>query len=80
MSIGVATLHGSPTSLLRRSGVLNIPGVKTVAWAWLVWKILSVSSHVGRINQEEEVLKSMAGDEWQRWARVVRYKLIPGIY
>lgn len=77
---GVVILHGSATSWLRQSGVLGIPGLKAVLLAWLMERTITVISLVRRINQEEEVVKSMFGDEWQRWAKVVRYRLIPGIY
>ncbi|KAG1819053.1 uncharacterized protein BJ212DRAFT_70633 [Suillus subaureus] len=78
--IGVVVLHGSATSWLRQSGVLDLPGVKPVLLAWLLERTFAVISLVRRIDQEEEVVKSMFGDEWQRWAKVVRYRLIPGIY
>ncbi|KAG1805201.1 uncharacterized protein BJ212DRAFT_1486503 [Suillus subaureus] len=61
-------------------GVLDLPGVKLVLLAWLLERTITVTSLVRRINQEDEVVKSMFGDEWQRWAKVVRYRLIPGIY
>jgi len=77
---GVLILHGSRSSWLRHSGVLNIPGVETVIVAWLLWRAIIVTSLVCRIDSEEKVLKSMFGDEWQNWAKVVRYRLIPGIY
>ncbi|KAG2128983.1 hypothetical protein DEU56DRAFT_741644 [Suillus clintonianus] len=78
--IGVVILHGSATSWLRQSGVLGIPGLKVVLLGWLLERTVTVVSLVRRINQEEEVVKSMFGDEWKRWAKVVRYRLIPGIY
>jgi protein-S-isoprenylcysteine O-methyltransferase Ste14 len=73
-------LHGSPTSWLRNSGVLNIPGLKLVAMAWLVQVIVFMISVIGRVSQEDEVLKSAFGDEWKRWAKAVRYRLVPGVY
>ncbi|KAG2138052.1 uncharacterized protein EDB93DRAFT_1090832 [Suillus bovinus] len=78
--IGIVVLHGSATSWLRQSGVLSLPGVKPVLLAWILERTITVTSLVRRINQEEEVVKSMFGDEWQRWANTVRYRLIPGIY
>jgi len=39
-----------------------------------------VISLLRRINQEEEIVKSLFGDEWKSWAKVVRHRLIPGIY
>ncbi|KAG0702395.1 hypothetical protein DFH29DRAFT_805025 [Suillus ampliporus] len=78
--IGIVMLHGEGTSWLRQSGVLGIPGLKAVLLAWLVERTITVTSLMRRINKEEEVVKSMFGDEWRRWAKVVRYRLIPGIY
>ena len=80
MSIGTVILYGSSTSLLRRSGVIYAPGVKAAVGVWMAWRTLALSSYVGRINQEDEILKSIAGDEWQGWAKAVRYKLLPGVY
>jgi protein-S-isoprenylcysteine O-methyltransferase Ste14 len=78
--LGVVVLHGSATSWLRQSGVLDLPGVKPVLLGWLLERTITVISLVRRINQEEEVVKSMFGDEWRTWAKNVRYRLIPGIY
>jgi protein-S-isoprenylcysteine O-methyltransferase Ste14 len=73
-------LHGSPTSWLRQSGVLDIPGLKLVVVAWLTQITILAINIVGRVRQEDEVLKSTFGDDWERWAKVVRYRLVPGVY
>ncbi|KAG1779647.1 hypothetical protein EV702DRAFT_80040 [Suillus placidus] len=78
--IGIVILHGSPTSWLRHSGVLDIPGLKLVAVAWLAGITLVFISCVFRVSQEDKVLKSAFGDEWERWAKAVRYRLVPGVY
>lgn len=78
--IGMVILHGSPTSWLRQSGVLNIPGLKLVVVAWLTQITILAINIVGRVRQEDEVLKSTFGDDWERWAKVVRYRLVPGVY
>ncbi|KAG2341997.1 hypothetical protein BDR05DRAFT_418444 [Suillus weaverae] len=78
--IGIVILHGSPTSWLRHSGVLDIPGLKLVVVAWLAAITLLFISCVFRVSQEDEVLKSAFGDEWERWAKAVRYRLVPGVY
>ncbi|OJA12966.1 hypothetical protein AZE42_04704 [Rhizopogon vesiculosus] len=79
-SIGMLILYGSSGSLLRRSGVLNIPGLTTFGLVFLVGRLIAVLSLVGRISHEEEVMKSISRDEWEGWAKAVRYRLIPGIY
>ncbi|KAG1879547.1 hypothetical protein C8R48DRAFT_686015 [Suillus tomentosus] len=78
--IGLVLLHGSPTSWLRHSGVLDIPGLKLAVVSWLAGITLMVINLVFRVNEEDEALKSAFGDEWARWAKAVRYRLIPGIY
>ncbi|KAG2341998.1 hypothetical protein BDR05DRAFT_976682 [Suillus weaverae] len=69
--IGMVILHGSPTSWLRHSGVLDIPGLKLVVVAWLAQSTLLMINMVFRVSQEDEVLKSAFGDEWERWAKAV---------
>ncbi|KAG1902583.1 uncharacterized protein F5891DRAFT_1143054 [Suillus fuscotomentosus] len=78
--IGLVMLHGSPTSWLRHSRVLDIPGLKLAVVSWLAGITLLVINLVFRVNEEDEALKSAFGDEWTRWAKVVRYRLIPGVY
>lgn len=78
--VGILILHGSPTSWLRHSGILDIPGLKLAVAAWLAQMMIAMINLVCRVSQEDEVLKSAFGDEWERWAKVVRYRLIPGVY
>ncbi|KAG1747634.1 hypothetical protein EDB19DRAFT_1630819 [Suillus lakei] len=78
--IGMVVLHGSPTSWLRHSGILGVIGLKMAVVAWLGMATLLIISCVYRVSQEDEVLKSTFGDEWERWAKAVRYRLIPGLY
>ncbi|KAG2069497.1 hypothetical protein BDR04DRAFT_1021394 [Suillus decipiens] len=77
---GILILYGSPTSWLRRSGVLDIPGFKLAVVAWLAQITLLTINLMCRVNQEDEALRLAFGDEWERWAKVVRYRLIPGVY
>ncbi|KAG2099917.1 uncharacterized protein F5147DRAFT_813804, partial [Suillus discolor] len=77
---GMVILHGSPTSWLRHSGVLDIPGLKLAVVSWLAVITLLVINIVFRVSEEDEALKSAFRDEWARWAKVVRYRLIPGVY
>jgi len=48
--------------------------------ALMASRTLAMISVVRRISQEEEVVKSISRDEWERWAKVVKYRLVPGIY
>ncbi|KAG2153582.1 uncharacterized protein EDB93DRAFT_1082412 [Suillus bovinus] len=78
--IGILILHGSTNSWLRHSGVLDIPGLKLITFAWLAEITLLMISAVLRVSQEDEILKSTFSSEWERWAEEVKYRLIPGIY
>ncbi|OAX43331.1 ICMT-domain-containing protein [Rhizopogon vinicolor AM-OR11-026] len=79
--IGVLILHGSQTSWLRDSGALDtFPGLKQFVLLWLAIAIAAAMGVLLRTSQEEEVVKSHFGDEWERWAKVARYRLIPGVY
>jgi protein-S-isoprenylcysteine O-methyltransferase Ste14 len=79
--IGVLILYGSRTSWLRDSGVIDtIPALKSAVLVWVVEGAITTMGLLLRVSQEEEVMKAQFGDEWKRWAKVVRYRLIPGIY
>ncbi|KAG1801248.1 uncharacterized protein BJ212DRAFT_1286583, partial [Suillus subaureus] len=55
-------------------------GLKVIVVAWLVEITLLMISVVFRVSQEDQVLKSTFRGEWEKWAKAVRYRLIPGIY
>jgi protein-S-isoprenylcysteine O-methyltransferase Ste14 len=79
--IGVLILYGSRTSWLRDSGVIDtIPALKLPVLVWVVERAIAMVGLLLRVSQEEEVVKAHFGDEWKKWAKVVRYRLIPGIY
>jgi len=79
--IGLSILYGSQTSWLRASGILEtVPAIKLLVLIWVVEEIATETSLLLRIAREEAIMKSHFGDEWERWANVVRYRLIPGIY
>ncbi|KAG1810663.1 uncharacterized protein BJ212DRAFT_1448685 [Suillus subaureus] len=80
LSIGQFILHGSLSSLVRRSGVLNIPALKAIAVVVLMGRMIVVACLVLRIRHEDETVKSISRVEWENWAKVVKYRLIPGIY
>ncbi|KAG2355846.1 hypothetical protein BDR07DRAFT_1538679, partial [Suillus spraguei] len=73
-------LHASPTSWLRHSGLLDIPGFKFVVVEWLPQITLLMINFMYRVSQEDEASKSAFGDKWERWPKAGRYRLIPGVY
>jgi len=58
-------------------GESNTDGVVVVAMAgmfYVCWLL------VKRAKVEDQVLKKEFGKEWEEWARVVKYRFIPGLY
>ncbi|KAG1821850.1 uncharacterized protein BJ212DRAFT_1201569, partial [Suillus subaureus] len=80
LSIGQFILHGSLSSLVRRSGVLDNPALKVIAMVLLIWRMIVAASLILRIGHEDETVKSISRAEWENWAKVVKYRLIPGVY
>ncbi|KAG2030210.1 hypothetical protein BDR03DRAFT_878898, partial [Suillus americanus] len=77
---GSAVFYGSSSSLFRRSGVLNILGVKVTMLTVLVQRMSTIIALMLGIKNEDEMMKSIAKDERVNWAKKVKYRLIPGIY
>ncbi|GLB45251.1 putative ergosterol biosynthesis ERG4/ERG24 family protein [Lyophyllum shimeji] len=52
-----------------------------VLWGVLVLGAVVVARAVtGRMEREDAMLRERFGKEWERWAREVPWKLVPGIY
>ncbi|KAH7911532.1 hypothetical protein BJ138DRAFT_906417 [Hygrophoropsis aurantiaca] len=78
--IGVCMVHGSRTSWLRTSGVLDLTGVKALGVSAFSIYSLTVVCLGLRIPREDEMLHKRFRGEWEDWAHQVRYRLIPGIW
>ncbi|KAG1800444.1 uncharacterized protein HD556DRAFT_1305195 [Suillus plorans] len=78
---GMVILHGSPTSWLRCSGVLDFFGLKLAVVAWLAGITLLVINIVFRVSEEDEALKSAFGDEWASSSKTGSVCVFaPGLY
>ncbi|KAF9242055.1 hypothetical protein BU15DRAFT_72986 [Melanogaster broomeanus] len=79
-AIGLFLMHGHPDSWLRTSGVLDIALLKIVVIG-SGCTILAISTFLlPRAAHEDRMMRNQFGEEWDRWARVVRYRILPGIY
>ena len=67
-------------SWVRESGVLDTMtgSVFFYGLALFLWTMAVFG--VGRMGREDKELRRAFGDEWDEWARRVRYRLIPGVY
>ena len=76
--LGCALSFTSRGTVLREwIGERNTDGVVLsvlIALLYVGWRF------VERASAEDEVLKEEFGKEWEEWARVVKYRFIPGLY
>lgn len=81
LCLGIIILHGSRDSWLRASGVsAKIPGVlPVVAGTSIVCTAVNFALF-SRMKREDRMMHSAFGEEWQAWARSVKYRIIPGVY
>ena len=55
--------------------------VKVLVYTWVFIFVVSfIVTVVPRMAKEDEMMKKQFGEEWERWAHRVRYRLIPFIY
>lgn len=79
-SIGVIVMYGSPGSWMWRSGILQVPFMTALAVAGCLVYTMSVWLSVTRPAIEDKMLQRTMGEDWENWAKKVRYRLLPGIY
>ncbi|KAG6852720.1 hypothetical protein C0991_009584 [Blastosporella zonata] len=77
---GLCCWFASRGSWLRESGILDMVAMKAFVSTFVVIYSKLILSIVQRIPEEDRLMKSSFGKEWEEWARRVRYRLIPGIY
>jgi protein-S-isoprenylcysteine O-methyltransferase Ste14 len=80
LTIGVFLMQGHPDSWMRTSGILNFTPFKIVVIYCGCIMLAVAPSLSGRATHEDKMLKNHFGEEWDRWASVVRYRFLPGIY
>ncbi|KAG1795196.1 uncharacterized protein HD556DRAFT_1431832 [Suillus plorans] len=78
--VGIVITHGSEWSWMRQSGILQLPYMKvSVAIVFLVFTAC-IPIGINRSSVEDKMLQRALGEDWENWAKKVKYKLIPGIY
>ncbi|KAG7100266.1 hypothetical protein E1B28_002039 [Marasmius oreades] len=81
MLAGITLYHLSPGSWLRESGILQKHVWKMALGLWIFITIFVTNiCQVLRVQDEDQLMQKMFGKEWEAWRKVVRYKMIPGLY
>lgn len=67
-------------SWLRQSGVLGTIGGILFVGFWILGMSALLTLLMVRVRGEDDMMHAAFGDEWEKWAERVRYRLIPGVY
>lgn len=77
IGIGTLLVMTAPGSVLYDS--LGVESTRKLIAAQVLFTVGIVCVFARRADIEDEVLRKEFGKEWEEWARVVRYKFIPGV-
>ncbi|KAG7449854.1 uncharacterized protein BT62DRAFT_928602 [Guyanagaster necrorhizus] len=78
--VGTGLWQACPGSWTRESGYLQAwPGAFCAA-AGILWLGTLCMAFILRSSEEDAVLSKQFGEEWNEWAKIVRYRLVPGVY
>ncbi|KAF8841343.1 hypothetical protein BDN67DRAFT_901570 [Paxillus ammoniavirescens] len=80
LTTGLFLMHGNPDSWLRTSGVLEFIPLRILLLGWGGVSFVLTVGLFARATQEDRLMRDQFGEEWDRWASVVRYRIVPGIY
>ncbi|KAG2113024.1 uncharacterized protein F5147DRAFT_631760 [Suillus discolor] len=78
--VGIVITHGSEWSWMRQSGILQLPYMKVSVAIIFLLLTAGVLFGINRSSVEDKMLQRALGEDWENWAKKVKYKLIPGIY
>lgn len=78
---GIAIMYGSQGLWMRQSGILQVPFIKVLAMTSFS-AFIAVAGYVSiyRSVIEDRMMQRALGEEWENWARNVKYRIIPGIF
>ncbi|KAF9043396.1 hypothetical protein BJ165DRAFT_1484730 [Panaeolus papilionaceus] len=79
--VGYLLWHLTPGSWVRESGLMNSTVGMLVVAAYVAFIMgAAYAITIARMRQEDKVIQSQFGKEWEEWAKRVPYKIMPGIY
>ncbi|KAG1808446.1 uncharacterized protein BJ212DRAFT_1383585 [Suillus subaureus] len=78
--VGIVITHGSEGSWIRQSGILQVPYMKVLAAIVFFLLTTGALSTIKRSSVEDKMLQRALGEDWENWAKKVKYRLLPGVY
>ncbi|KAG2348969.1 ICMT-domain-containing protein [Suillus weaverae] len=79
-NIGIIVMYGSQGSWMRQSGILDVPFVKVLAAVNVLFLAIGFWISITRPAVEDKMLRRTMGEDWENWAKKVKYRLLPGVY
>ncbi|KAG1783273.1 hypothetical protein EV702DRAFT_1019588 [Suillus placidus] len=79
-NIGIIVMYGTQGSWMRQSGILHVPFVKVLAAANVLFLVIGFWISISRPAVEDKMLRRTMGEDWENWAKKVKYRLLPGVY
>ncbi|KAI0365388.1 ICMT-domain-containing protein [Pilatotrama ljubarskyi] len=77
---GMLVAQLAPGGWIRESGILETKRGRAVVCAWVLWLSWVLVGMLRRVAKEDAVLRQEFGEQWEEWARKVRYALLPYVY
>ncbi|KAH7924513.1 hypothetical protein BV22DRAFT_1066600 [Leucogyrophana mollusca] len=78
-AVGLTIVHASPGSFIRACGWLDSWVGKTLVAFWMLQFLFGGAAVIVRTKIEDGYLREHFGDEGERYAQRVRYRLVPGV-
>ncbi|KAG2141173.1 uncharacterized protein EDB93DRAFT_1089569 [Suillus bovinus] len=73
-------MHGSEGSWIRQSGILELPYIRGLAVIMFFVTTAGALTMFKRCSVEDKMLQRALGEDWENWAKKVKYRLLPGVY
>ncbi|KAG2063516.1 hypothetical protein BDR04DRAFT_1062715, partial [Suillus decipiens] len=78
--IGILITHGSERSWMRQSGIIQLLYMKVLLATVFLVLTSGVLMTFDRSSSEDKMLQRAMGEDWENWAKKVKYRLLPGVY
>ncbi|KIJ61730.1 hypothetical protein HYDPIDRAFT_115543 [Hydnomerulius pinastri MD-312] len=79
-ALGMSLIMASPGSFTLTCGWLQTGFGKTLISIWAMQNVLGWVLSYARTKSEDVMLRARFAEEWDRYSRRVRYRLIPGVF